>query len=49
MFLEYVHKITKVWRLWDFDGNRAIECLNVVWREDQNAFDMNMSGAKAFL
>jgi hypothetical protein len=49
MFLGYVHKTTKVWRLWDFDRNRAVECSNVVWREDQNAFDVNMSDAEAFL
>jgi hypothetical protein len=49
MFLEYVHKTTKVWCLWDFEQKKAIEYSNVVWREDQNAFDANMGDAEAFL
>jgi hypothetical protein len=49
MFLGYVYKTTKVWRLWDFQQNKAIEYSNVRWREDQNAFDSNMQDAEAFL
>jgi hypothetical protein len=49
MFLGYVHKTTKVWRLWDFEQKKAVECSYVVWREDQNAFDANMDDAEAFI
>jgi hypothetical protein len=49
IFLGSVHKTTKVWHLWDFEQNKAIECSDIVWREDQNAFDANMDNAKAFL
>jgi hypothetical protein len=49
MFLGYVHKITKVWCLWDFKQKKAIEYLNMVWREDQNVFNTNMGDAEAFL
>jgi hypothetical protein len=49
MFVGYVHTTTKVYHLWDFQQNKAIECSNVGWREDQNAFDSNMEDAKAFL
>jgi hypothetical protein len=49
MFLGYVYKTTKVWHLWDFQQNKGIECLNIRWREDQNAFNSNMEDAEAFL
>jgi transposase InsO family protein len=49
MFLGYVHKITKVGRLWDFEQKKAVECSNVVWREDQNALEANIDDAEAFL
>lgn len=37
MFLGYVHDTTKIWRLWDINRRRAIECSNVIFREDENA------------
>jgi hypothetical protein len=49
MFLGYVHKTTKVWRLWDFEQKKAVEYSYVVWREDQNVFDANMDDAEAFI
>jgi hypothetical protein len=49
MFLGYVHKTTKVWHVWDFQQNKAIECSNIRWREDQNAFHSNIEDAEAFL
>jgi hypothetical protein len=29
IFLGYVYGTTKVWHLWDFEQNKAIECSNV--------------------
>ena len=42
MMLGYVHKTTKIWRIWDFEGGtnglgRAVECSNIVFKEDENA------------
>jgi hypothetical protein len=42
MILGYVHKITKVWRIWGFDGGshsrrRAMECSNMIFEEEINA------------
>jgi hypothetical protein len=40
MMLGYVHQTTKIWRIWDFSSGprgRAVECLNVIFAEDQNA------------
>ena len=39
MMLGYVHNTTKVYRLWDFEQRRAIECSNVRWHEELNAFE----------
>jgi hypothetical protein len=41
MMLGYVHDTTKIWRIWDFDRGLhggAVECSNVVFREDQNGY-----------
>ena len=43
MMLGYVHKTTKIYRIWDFNGRgRAIESSNVYFIESQNAW-MNRS------
>lgn len=42
MMLGYVHRTTKIWRLWDFSHGahgRAFECSNVIFVEDQNAWE----------
>ena len=44
MMLGYVHNTTKLYRLWDFDQQRAIECSNVRWHENLNAFEFTTSG-----
>ena len=43
MFLGYVHKTTKIWRIWDFKGGprgqgAAVECSSVVFKENENAY-----------
>jgi transposase InsO family protein len=43
MMLGYVHKTTKIWRIWDFEGGsngqgRAIECSNAIFKEQENAY-----------
>jgi transposase InsO family protein len=43
MMLGYVHKTTKIWRIWDFEGGshgqgRAVECSNVIFKEQENAY-----------
>jgi hypothetical protein len=39
MFLGYVHtKTTTIWRIYDFSCNRAVECSNTIFGEDQNAY-----------
>jgi transposase InsO family protein len=41
MMLGYVHDTTKIWRIWDFNRGLhggAVECSNVVFREDQNGY-----------
>ena len=37
MMLGYVHQTTKIWRIWDFTTNRAIECSNALFNEELNA------------
>ena len=44
MMLGYVHNTTKLYRLWDFDPQRAIECSNVRWHKNLNAFEFTTSG-----
>ena len=44
MMLGYVHNTTKLYRLWDFDQQRAIECSNVCWHENLNVFEFTTSG-----
>lgn len=40
MMLGYVHRTTKIWRLWDFSGRgRAIESSNAIFKEEENAYD----------
>jgi hypothetical protein len=42
MMLGYVHDTTKIWRLWDFERGihgGAIECSNVIFDEDTDAFN----------
>lgn len=36
----YVHSATKIWRLWDFELEKAINASNVIFREDLNATDV---------
>lgn len=44
MMLGYVHKTTKIWRIWDFTGKgRAVECSNVIFNEEENAFHATRS------
>ena len=43
MLLGYVHKTTKIWRIWDFQAGpyqrgAAVECSSVVFREEENAY-----------
>lgn len=39
MFLGYVHKTTKIYRIWDFAGRgRALESSNIRFVEDENAW-----------
>lgn len=50
MMLGYVHKTTKIWRIWDFSGRgRAVECSNVIFKEEENAYDATMGDADAFM
>jgi hypothetical protein len=37
MILGYLHYTTKIWCLWDFATNRAIEASNALFNEDVNA------------
>ena len=48
MFLGYVHKTTKIWRIWDFKGGPrgqggAVECFSVVFKENENAYTADHS------
>jgi hypothetical protein len=48
MMLGYVHKTTKIWRIWDFDGGshgqgRAMECPNTIFEEEINAYERFIS------
>jgi hypothetical protein len=43
----YVHKTTKIWRLWDWQTKRAIECSNTIFREDEYAIEATMNNAEA--
>jgi transposase InsO family protein len=36
MMLGYVHQTTKIWRIWDFATNRAIEASNTLFNEEVN-------------
>jgi hypothetical protein len=47
MMIGYVHKTTKIWRLWDWQTKRAIECSNTIFREDENAIEATMDNAEA--
>jgi hypothetical protein len=47
MMIGYVDKTTKIWRLWDWQTKRAIECSNTIFREDENATEATMGNAKA--
>jgi hypothetical protein len=39
MMLGYVHDTAKIWRIWDFEIKKAIECSNVIFTADLNAFE----------
>ena len=48
MLLGYVHKTTKIWRIWDFQAGpyqrgAAIKCSSVVFKEDENAYTRNIA------
>ena len=48
MFLGYVHKTTKIWRIWDFNGGprgqgAAVECSSLVFKENENAYTVDLS------
>jgi hypothetical protein len=47
MMIGYVHKTTKIWRLWDWQTKRAIECSNTIFCEDENAIKATMDNAEA--
>jgi hypothetical protein len=47
MMIGYVHKTTKIWRLWNWQTKRAIECSNTIFREDENAIEPTMDNAEA--
>jgi hypothetical protein len=49
MMVGYVHKTTKIWRLWDWQAKRAIECSNTIFRENENAFEATMDDANDFI
>lgn len=39
MMLGYVHRTSKIWRLWDFSGRgRAVESSNAIFKEEENAY-----------
>ena len=45
MLLGYIHKTTKIWRIWDFQAGpyqrgAAVECSSVVFKEE-NAYARN--------
>jgi hypothetical protein len=37
MMLGYIHQTTKIWRIWDFATNKAIEASNALFYEEVNA------------
>jgi hypothetical protein len=39
MMLGYVHDTAKIWRIWDFEIKKAIECSNVIFNEDLKAYE----------
>jgi transposase InsO family protein len=39
MMLGYVHDTAKIWRIWDFEIKKAVECSNVIFNEDLNAYE----------
>jgi hypothetical protein len=39
MMLGYVHDTTKIWRIWDFEIKKAVECSNVIFNEDLKAYE----------
>jgi hypothetical protein len=41
MMLGYVHRTTKIWRIWDFTSGRgrAVQCSNVIFKEAENAYE----------
>jgi hypothetical protein len=41
MLLGYVHNTGKIWKLWDFEQNRAIQCADVIFIEEDNTFTGN--------
>ena len=50
MLLGYVHKTTKIWRIWDFQAGpyqrgAAVECSSVVFKEEENAYARNASSS----
>ena len=48
MMLGYVHKTTKIYRIWDFNGRgRAIESSNVYFIESQNAWTNRSDDSEA--
>lgn len=48
--LGYVHKTTKIWRIWGFSGRgRAVECSNVIFKEEENAYDATIEEADAII
>ena len=48
MILSYVHKTTKIYRIWDFNGQgRAIESSNVYCIESQNAWTHSSDDSEA--
>jgi hypothetical protein len=47
MMIGYVHKTTKIWKLWDWQTKRAIECSNTIFHEEENAIGATMDNAEA--
>jgi transposase InsO family protein len=39
MMLGYVHDTAKIWRIWDFEIKKAVECSNVIFNEDLKAYE----------
>jgi hypothetical protein len=48
MMLGYVHDTGKIWKLWDFEQNRAIQCADVIFIEENNAFTKNSGSNESY-